>query len=125
MLLLTERSSWLRSAENATRSKCALPVFVPHLIVALEIVLEDHLAPPHDDDAVDVRRLPAENELIEPLAEAGDESRIGRRYRLPLVWRRGARQRGISGERRGSDQKFAAIEHGALPATGSKPSLPM
>src|SRR6185369_11770946 len=98
-------------------------VFVPHLIVALEIVLEDHPAPPDDDDAVDVRGLPAANELIELLAEAGDESCIGGRYRLPLVWRRGARQRGIAGKRSGSDQKFAAIEHGALPATGSKPSL--
>ena len=33
--------------------------FVPHLIVALEIVLEDNLSPPDDDDAVDVRGLPA------------------------------------------------------------------
>ena len=57
---------------------------------------------------------PPSTNLIQLLGEAGDEPCIGRRYRLPLVWRRGARQRGIPGERRGSDQKFAAIKHGDL-----------
>src|SRR3977135_1944785 len=46
ILLLTDRRSWLRSAENATGSKCS-PVFVPHLIVAHEIVLKYQPSPPH------------------------------------------------------------------------------
>ena len=88
------------------------PVLVPELIVSLVIVLKYQTLPPRNDYAVDVRGLPAENELIEPFAEARNESCLGWRRRLPLVWHCGACQSGISGERRSTDQKFAAIEHG-------------
>jgi hypothetical protein len=83
--------------------KMRSPFLVPDLIVALEIALDDQTPPPHDDYAVDVGGLPAEDELIEPLADVGRESRLGGRRRLPLVRHRGARQSGMSGERGGGE----------------------